>query len=434
MQLPAVVAVAERSCTPAKARPETWPDRSRIHELTVADLPVRGWGSQASPTSVDGVITEKRTRTPVLVGGNIADQVAQALMLIEVRGCLADATGRERGSVLALDRVSETALTPQRGGDVLVVTANAESPGTRALIGEAARLAASIQGLVTAVTPEAESPLLGRWGADQQIVLAVDDPEPTAQALAHGFIGRPPWAILGGPGAWEREVLGRLAIRLHAGLMSDLVSIDVETEEWGHPRLVGLKPSGDGSTARILSRGATQIATVRTGNLPLRRLRAGGAEWSRTTLTVARNPRIQRGKRVREPVVDALERADVVIGVGRGVDSGDYPLLEPLLSLLGAELAATRKVTDLGWQPHGRQVGITARSISPCLYLALGISGSANHLVGAGRADTILAVNSDPTAEIFSRCDIGIVADWREVVPRLVHGLARAMGLQPSPQ
>ncbi len=117
--------------------------------------------------------------------------------------------------------------------------------------------------------------------------------------------------------------------------------------------------------------------------------------------------------------VETLARADVVIGVGTGVAPDEYAELSPLAALLGAELAATRKVTDKGWAPRARQVGITGRSIAPRLYVALGLSGKFNHMVGVRAAGTILAVNSDRTAPVFAHCDVGIVGDWHEVVPVL---------------
>jgi electron transfer flavoprotein alpha subunit len=99
-------------------------------------------------------------------------------------------------------------------------------------------------------------------------------------------------------------------------------------------------------------------------------------------------------------------------------------MLSPLAALLGAELAATRKVTDKGWAPRARQVGITGRSIAPRLYVALGLSGKFNHRVGVRAAGTILAVNTDRAAPVFEHCDVGIVGDWHEVVPKLARALA----------
>jgi electron transfer flavoprotein alpha subunit len=124
---------------------------------------------------------------------------------------------------------------------------------------------------------------------------------------------------------------------------------------------------------------------------------------------------------------EALDRAETVIGLGRGVDPSAYPDFAELRTLLDAELAATRAVTDQAWLPQSRQVGITARAIAPHLYIATAISGSPYHMAGVGRAGTILAINADPQAEIFAHADIGIVGDWRLVVPLLTKEVARRL-------
>jgi electron transfer flavoprotein alpha subunit len=228
---------------------------------------------------------------------------------------------------------------------------------------------------------------------------------------------RRPWAVLGAALPWDREVLARLAVAFDAGLMSDLVSLSAK-----HGRLSGLKPSGGGTLAEIVSRGTPQIATLRTGLLPLRPPRAD-RPVERHTLHVEPDTAVTRTERRTGDDGDALDRAEVVIGVGRGVPPEKYDELEPVRVLLNAELAATRKVTDQGWLPHGRQIGITGRSVAPRMYLAVGVSGNLNHLAGAGRAGTVVAINTDPAAEIFAHCDVGLVADWQEVMPYLVDGL-----------
>ena len=98
----------------------------------------------------------------------------------------------------------------------------------------------------------------------------------------------------------------------------------------------------------------------------------------------------------RDDEVEALLTANTVVAVGTGVSPDDYPKLEPLIASLGAELAATRKVTDKGWLPRARQVGLTGQSVDPALFLAIGASGKFNHMVGARGAGIIVAVNHDP--------------------------------------
>ncbi|HEX6381353.1 MAG TPA: FAD-binding protein, partial [Acidimicrobiia bacterium] len=94
--------------------------------------------------------------------------------------------------------------------------------------------------------------------------------------------------------------------------------------------------------------------------------------------------------------------------------------LDPLLGVLGAELGATRKVTDKGWLPHARQIGLTGRSIAPNLYVAVALSGKFNHMVGVRSAGTILAINEERDMPVFAAADVGIIGDWREVVSALV--------------
>jgi electron transfer flavoprotein alpha subunit len=109
----------------------------------------------------------------------------------------------------------------------------------------------------------------------------------------------------------------------------------------------------------------------------------------------------------------------------------EYELLARLAAALGAELAATRKVADRGWQPRARQLGVTGRSIAPRLYVAVAMSGSFNHMVGVRAAEHILAINSDRAAPVFQQADIGIVGDWREVLPVLADEVTRVLGYGP---
>ncbi|MGV9347390.1 FAD-binding protein [Streptomyces spiralis] len=423
--LPAVVAVAERSCQPAKAPADTWPGTDRVRTLTRTDLghsgPVR------SPTRVTGFRRQARTRTPVLLSGTVDEQVEQALDLWQSR----------RGRAAAPPRRSP-AVPPHPSrphGRVLVLTGPAETAEPRALLGEAAAVAAHLGAQVTAVVqPGTDTGPFASWGADELVVLGGEAARPAAAAL-HSWIrahGRP-LALLGAARSWEREVLGRLAARLDSGLMSDLVAVGARADVAGGPRLVGTKPSGQATLAEIDSLGPVQIATLRTGSLPLRTPRAMSAAPPVRCLDVPPDPVLQEGPLEPDGDYDALERARVVIGVGQGVDPDRYAELEPLRQLLGAELAATRKVTDTGRLPHSRQLGITARAIAPELYVALGISGSTRHMSGVERATTVLAVNHDAAAPVFEQCDIGIVADWAEAVRALCAALEKRPDLTGEP-
>jgi electron transfer flavoprotein alpha subunit len=176
--------------------------------------------------------------------------------------------------------------------------------------------------------------------------------------------------------------------------------------------------------ADITCRSATQMVTVRPGVLaPPPAQPARDVPLSRRP--VGLRGRIRLLSERRDDDVETLARAAVVIGVGTGVAPEEYEDLSPLAATLGAELAATRKVTDRGWAPRARQVGITGRSIAPRLYVAVGLGGKFNHMVGVRAAGTILAVNEDRSAPVFEHCDVGIVGDWHQVVPLLQAALRR---------
>ncbi|WP_329363375.1 FAD-binding protein [Streptomyces sp. NBC_00669] len=558
LALPAVLAVAERSCRPAKAPPAAWPAAPQIRVLTLDQLTGAQPGA-ASPTRVHRVERVAATRRPVLVSGSPAEQAAQAVALITARLAAADCSGRSSAvgagtyagtsgpgnpvadrpgpaaatgvaaagvaasdvavagvaapdpaapsatagepgctaitgraadpypaglpgaAVLAVTGVtatgvaasdvavagvaapdpaapSATAGEPGRtavtrraadpypaglpGPAVLAVTGSPETGG-RALLGEAARIARRIGGHVLAVTPAADPEQLRDWGADAALRLTGGDPRPVAAALAGRLRGsRAPWAVLGGASAWDREVLARLAVHQDAGLLSDLTTTSVRPDARGRLRLVGGKPSGNGTLAEVGSDGVPQIATLRTGSLTVR---AGHADPVTSpariaapipveTLHVPADPLLRRSDRRTEDDFDAVERAATVIGLGAGVAPDRYAEVEPLRALLGAEFAATRKVTDAGALPHCRQLGVTGRNIAPRLYVALGVSGSPHHLAGVERAHTVLAVNSDPDAAVFAHCDIGIVADWRDVLPALTAAFRRAPTAASAPE
>jgi electron transfer flavoprotein alpha subunit len=213
---------------------------------------------------------------------------------------------------------------------------------------------------------------------------------------------------------WGREVASRLAARLGAGLTGDAIGLEVQDG-----RLVAWKPAFGGQlVAAITAITDIQMVTLRPGAIPVLEPRSTVA--SVASLTAANRDRIRVLERRQDDQADALLSAWTVVGVGTGVPVEEYERLQPLLRTLQAELAATRKVTDLGWLPRSRQVGLTGHSISPRLYIGIGLSGNLNHQVGIRGAGTVLAINSDPKAPIFKVADVGILGDWREVVPLFV--------------
>jgi electron transfer flavoprotein alpha subunit len=262
--------------------------------------------------------------------------------------------------------------------------------------------------------------VLGSWGADE--IVAIEGglhEEDVARIVAEWASDASAWSVLAPSTAWGREVAARAAARLGAGLTGD--AVDLEATDG---RLVAWKPAFGGQlVAAITASSVTQMATVRSGMLP--QLAPRSTVAAVRTLTTRPRGRVTVVARTRDDDLDVLTEARVVVGVGQGVDPDDYPKLEPLRRALDAELGATRKVTDKGWLPRARQIGITGRTIAPRLYVALGASGKYNHMVGVRRADTVLAVNTDRDALVFDVADIGVVGDALEVAALLTEELDR---------
>jgi electron transfer flavoprotein alpha subunit len=421
VDLPAVLSCAERLCDPAKVAPEERAavDRSRISVLAADDLGRGPWGHDGSATRVGPVLRTDVARLGRCLTGPLERQVQEAVDLLLERGAL-------NAPVEVLS--GRKTVAPARGvvGPAIVVIAEPERPAvTRELLGEAARLAAIVDGHVVALGPlvQPAPAQLACWGADHVVAIRggiVE--EDVAKAVSEWAERSQPWGILAPSTAWGREVAGRVAARLNAGLTGDAIAL---TADGG--RLVCSKPAFGGSlVAAITATTEVQMATIRPGVLPVPAPRdASQPEFS--VFGVVPSGRVRHLQARRDDDLNTLQHAEVVIGVGTAVAPGEYEALRSLQLLLGAELGATRKVTDRGWLPRARQIGITGRTIRPRLYIAVGLSGKFNHMVGVQRAGTILAVNSDPGAPVFSVSDIGIVADWRQAIPVLGAELSAAL-------
>jgi electron transfer flavoprotein alpha subunit len=285
---------------------------------------------------------------------------------------------------------------------------------------------------------------LGPFGADQVLELAVkaagalgaeepgaEEPgaeEPGAEDVAHALRRvadqAAPQVFLAPSTSFGREIAARFAAAGGFGLTGDATSLEI-----ADGRLVAWKPAFGGELeAAITARTAIQGATVRPGALPLLEPRPAASVPVRRVV-VGRagrspgGPEVRYGRRTLDEGAGTLAAAPALVGVGAGVDPSRYRDLEDLLGVLGASLVATRKVTDKGWLPRTRQVGLTGIHVDPRLYVAIGISGRTNHVVGLRHAGTIVAVNNDPAAAMFEMADYGVVADWQEAIPRLTERL-----------
>jgi len=424
LDLPAVLTCAERLLDPSKVKPEgrAAVAADRIERCTAAQLGHGPWGQDGSPTTVGETRVLEVDRLRKRLDGPVADQVAAAMVILDDRGALDP----------AIDPAAVEPV-PVTGGDGPLVAVVAE-PGrdrlTRELLGAAARLAAELAGRVVLLGQHLSEDLpLSAWGADVVVELVADavlpPEEDVAAAVTTWVEAERPWALLAPGTLWGREVASRIAAALGAGLTGDAVGLAVDAG-----RLLAWKPAFGGMlVAGITSSSEVQIATVRPGVLGEHAERPA-SELVREVLPVPALSRVHVVGREREDLVDALEAAEAIVGVGRGVPPARYPELDPLLEVLGAQLGATRKVTDEGWLPRALQIGITGHSVSPRLFVAVATSGKFNHTVGIRGAGTVLAIGDDPEAPLWDHCDVGITADWAEAVPLLAEALVRA--LQPD--
>ena len=425
VSLPAVISTAERLCAPIRVAPaaKAAVPAERIRTVTSAELGNGSWGQEGSPTRVGEtrVLEVKRGRR--ILAGGLEDQVAEALTILQERHALDHASNGSTQPVVA--PVDDPA-------NAILVLMEPEHPASaRELLGAASRIARQLDARVTAlqafVNDTTAPDLLYTWGADHLCVLngaAVE--QDVARFVADWCRLQPVECILAPSTSWGREVASRIAARTGSGLTGDAVELELQDR-----RLVCWKPAFGGRlVAAIRSTSPIQMATVRPGVLPpLTPRKHGWPSVERHVVVPAGRVRVT--SRAQNDQLDALANAPRVVGVGMGVPPERYPEIDPLLDVLQAELATTRKVTDQGWLPHARQVGITGRSIASNLYIALAVSGNFNHACGIQRTGTVLAVNSDPRAAIFDHADVGIVADWADCVPLLVKGFERLCPSSP---
>jgi electron transfer flavoprotein alpha subunit len=269
---------------------------------------------------------------------------------------------------------------------------------------------------------------LGRYGADR--IFVAEDPAFSSYAadaaarFCEYLVGREAYdAVIFPASAQGKDLAPRTAARLDRGLATEVVSVGVDD---GRP--VATRPMFAGKA----------IATVAFAELPalisvrpnVFRPRERPADGSVEVVEIAGEPAAQRVTGIETGDREALDvsEANIVVSGGRGMkDPENWSVLEDLVEALGddATLGASRAVVDAGWRPHSEQVGQTGKVVSPSLYFAVGISGAIQHLAGMRTAKTIVAINRDVDAPIFSVADYGLVGDLFEVVPALAAEIRR---------
>ena len=237
-------------------------------------------------------------------------------------------------------------------------------------------------------------------------------------------IHQPKYVVL--PHTYQvRDFAPKLATAMDRVLVSDVVGHRVENGQ-----LVMVRQMFQGKiNADVRFAGdAPYFASIQAGAFRADNLEAGAAEIA--VMTPELKPEQIRTKplelfRESARAVD-LTTADIIVSVGRGIkEAANIPLIQQLADALGGELAASRPICDNGWLPMERQVGSSGQTVAPKMYLAVGISGAIQHLVGMKGARTIVAINKDPEAPIFEVADYGIVGDLFQVVPALIEALKK---------
>lgn len=301
--------------------------------------------------------------------------------------------------------------------------------------GLAQKLSTDLAAVLFGGTAEDAQELI-RWGADK--VFYCNDPlmstfndEPYAALLSKLISEQKPEVVLTGATPIGRSFFPRVAAKLRAGLTADCTSLEVDEET---KNLLQIRPAFGGNIMATIfcPHARPQMATVRP-----RVMKKGEYDPSRKGEVVpvsakgiaSRTKVLETVKEVSETAIN-LQDANIIVAGGRGMGGEKgFQLLYELAEVLGASVAASRAAVDEGWIPYRHQVGQTGKTVGPKLYIACGISGAVQHLVGMQSSDIIVAINKNPEAPIFSVATYGIVGDAHDIVPMLIRKIREIKGL-----
>jgi electron transfer flavoprotein alpha subunit len=305
--------------------------------------------------------------------------------------------------------------------------------GALGVLGKAAQLGeGDVAGVVIGSGVRSLAAEAGKFGAAK--VLVADDesldaplPQPRVDILAALVRDGGYDTVLFHASVLSADIAAALGARLDAGLNWDLVDVEGSGDE-----LTGKRPAlGDSVLVDVGWKSAPRLAIFRSGTFEAKESGGGAAEVEDVPVQLEEHSTaatmVERAHE--ESSGPALEDAEVIVAGGRGLGGPEnFTLVEELAKALGGAVGATRAVVDAGWYPYAHQIGQTGKTVSPKLYIAVGISGAIQHKVGMQSSSTIVAINKDPNAPIFEFSDLGVVGDLHQVVPKLTELVKQRRG------
>lgn len=311
---------------------------------------------------------------------------------------------------------------------------------THELLGEGRKLADSLDTELCAVLigegVEAQTRELIQRGADKVYLIEAAGlkdylAEPYTEVMTDLINEYKPEIVLCGASSIGRSLIPRVAIKLKTGLTADCTGLEIDQER---RLLLQTRPAFGGNIMAdiICPDNRPQMATVRH-----KVMKEAQVDTSRTGEVIRKEPE-GNALKSRTKLLDIVEdlsqkiniaEADIIVSGGRGIGKADnFKIVEDLAQVLGAAVGASRGAVDSDWIPYSHQVGQTGKTVCPKIYIACGISGQIQHLVGMQSADIIIAINKDPEAPIFTVADYGIVGDLNEVLPALTTKFKQVLG------
>lgn len=426
--LPAVLTAAERLIKPLKTKNvdlQTAP-QEKIHKMGLHELGFMGEdvGLEASPTWVADIVDVRVTRSPEIWDGSDAAATASKLLKLIQHNLKNTPHFAGRSSLI---RSHQPIDAPPRAFWCWVeYLKTAIRPVSLEIISASASLASEKGGAVAAIVPGQMTPdtiaLLGKHGADTIYHLASNDlhPDRIIDCMVNRIETERPFALFFPATSEGKYLAPRIAARLSLGLTGDCIGLEFTTDGL----LAHLKPAFGGNiVAPIHSRTYPQMATLRPGAFDL------VSFPERDDLTIFQwqvpehvSQRFTVIAREIDPGIEAvkLDNSKFVVGVGAGLGQESVRIAERLAELLDGSVGGTRRVVDQGWLPRQFQIGLTGKFISPRIYLSLGVSGRYNHMIGVQKSNQIIAINHDPSSEIFKACDIGIHGDCIAITAEMI--------------